>query len=306
MKVWRTFIKSLLVVLLATTGSGGIAVAAAARTSSGAQEASAGTKLTAEEEREVREMAERFIRRMQETNDIAPLVGEMFVTDYAERLRQEAIKKPLTLLSRSVVEQSSREELLRYQLALDNSLYVATLLFLAYKTAHPADDDDDEQEWGATFYKQLLPPDIIELCKSDPILKVLLEEETNEGAEESQPGAPLEKPGVIDHDDEPIRTREQLRNFTSTLEQAIALARRHLAAVPHKLALPDRHNGANEEENWSAEREAMKPREWMLTEEFYGYPKGTRVFCVNALIYHMDLIRVDGKLKVLALNFYMD
>jgi hypothetical protein len=242
---------------------------------------------------------------MQETNDLAPLVGEMFVPDYAARLRQEASAKPLLLLNQRAVAQASREDLVRYQLAVNNSLYLASLIFFAYQTSHATTDED--QEWGAAPYKRMLPPEIIELGKSDPILKVLLEEETDESAAENQSSAPsLEKPNVIDHDDEPIRSVAQLRRFTSTLEQAITLARRHLARSPRKLTLLDRHKGANEEENWMAERETLKPRAWMLTQEFYGYPKETRIFCVNVLVYHMDLVRVDGKLKVLALELDMD
>lgn len=274
-----------------------------------AQDVSDATEITAEEKQEVLAVAERFVRRMQETNDLAPLVGEMFVPDYAARLRREASNKPLALLSKSAVEQASRDELARYQLALNNSLYLASLLFLDYKTSHATQDDD--QEWGAAYYKRMLPPDIIELCKGDPILKVLFEEETGESAEEDQSSAPSlenskEKSDVIDHDDEPIRSVEQLRGFTSTLEQAITLARKHLAASPRKPVWLDRHKGANEEENWKTEREELKPRAWMLTQEFYGHPKDTRIFCVNVAVYHMDLIRVDGKLKVLALDLDMD
>lgn len=300
-KSWRALVANLSVVLLLMINSGGVN----ARTTPAAQEASDETKITAEEEQEAREVAERFIRRMQETNDLAPVLGEMFVPDYAVRLRQEASNKPLALLSKHAVAQASREELVRYQLALHNSLYLASLIFLAYQTSHPAEDVD--QEWGAAYYKRMLPPDIVELCRHDPILKVLFEEETGEGADENRPAASSsEKPDVIDHDDEPIRSVEQLRRFTSTLEQAIKLARKHLAAAPRKMTLPDRHKGANEEENWAAERVALQPRAWLLTGEFYGYPKDTRIFCVNVLVYHMDLVRVDGKLKVLALDLDMD
>lgn len=300
MKVWRAFVAHLLVVVLATTGS---AASVAARSAPAAREASDETKITAAERQETREFAERFMRRLEETQDLAPLVGEMFVSDYAARLRQEAWNKPLALLSRSAVEQASREELARYQLALNNSLYLASLLFLAYKTSHPT--EDDEQEWGAAYYRRMLPPDIVELCRNDPVLKVLLEDDSRGSAEENRSAAPSpENSDVIDHDDEPIRSVEQLRGFTSTLEQAIMLARKHLDASPRKLTLRDRHQSANEEETWTAEREAMNPRAWTLEREFYGYPKGTRIFCASALVYHLDLIRVDGKLKILAL--YLD
>jgi hypothetical protein len=269
-------------------------------------DASDASKITAEEEREAREIAERFIRRMQETPDLTPLVGEMFVPDYAARLRQEASNKPLTLLSPSAVAEASREELARYQLALNNSLYLATLILIAHKTSQPATEDEAEEEDVLAYYKKVLPPDIIELGTNDPILKVLLEEETNAGAEDDQPGAQSEKSDAEESDVEPIRSVEQLRGFTSTLEQAIVLARNHLAAWPRKVNFHDLYNGANEEEKRAAEHEGLKPRAWTLTRESYGYPIGTRIFCLKVAIYHMDLIRVDGRLKVLALYLDMD
>lgn len=304
MKVWITFIAKLSVVLLLTTGSG--AQEAFGRTNSGAQEASGESQLTAQEEQEAREIAERFIRRMEETGDLAPLIEELFVADYAVRLQQEAISKPLPLLSQSVAEAASREELVRYQLVLNNSLYVATQLYLIYERSRPETDTD--AEWGAAHYLRLLPPDIIELFKADPILKVLFEEEPPASADGNAPEASTSgEANVIDHDDEPVRTVGQLRGLTSTLEKAVVLARRHIAASPFKPNLTQRHKGANEEENWTEERKTMRPHVWlMLNRDSYGYPKGTKLICLHVLVYHMDLIRVDGKLKVLALYPDMD
>jgi hypothetical protein len=41
------------------------------------------SKLTPAEEQEARELAAQFVRRFRETDDIAPLVDEMFVNDFA-------------------------------------------------------------------------------------------------------------------------------------------------------------------------------------------------------------------------------
>lgn len=306
-KSWRALVANLLVVLLVTTCHGGSFITK--RSIPAAQDVSDGKEITAGEEREASQVAEHFLRRMQETNDFAPLVREMFVPDYETRLRQEALNKPLALLSKSAVEQASREELLRYDLALNNSLYLASLIVLDYKTSHAEEDDSDVDD-GLPYYRQVLPPDIFELCLNDPVLKALFAEETNEGAEAGQAAAPLDNSDAGDKDEEadaePIRSVRQLRSFTSTLEQAIVLARRHLDALPRAPAFVERHRGASEEENWKAEREAFKPRAWVLNREFYGYPEGTRIFCVTVNIYHMDLVRVDGKLKALALHLDMD
>ncbi|HEY9402220.1 MAG TPA: hypothetical protein VIQ24_05980 [Pyrinomonadaceae bacterium] len=290
----RVLITKLLIVLLATMNG------AAARPMS-AQETGDAIKITAEEGREVLEVAERFVRRMEETYDLAPLIGEMFVSDYAERLRQEAINEPLFFVKKGVAEQAGREDLLRYQVALNNCLYVVGLLVAAYEASHPTPGDEGEDK--EEFIKAL-PPDILNLFKNDPVLASLFEEEQKDRAREKQSA---EQPSKSDsYDNEPIKSVEQLRSLTSTLEQANVLARKHLAASPSRISMLERHEGASEEEKREAERDWTRPRAWTLAKESYGYPQGTRIFCANVLIYHMDLIRVDGKMKVLALYLNID
>lgn len=299
MKVWRAFVAHLAVVLLVTTSvsSGGVVVA---RPAAAAQEAyDAEAKITAEETQEARELTERFIRRMGETNDLTPLIGEMFVPDYAERLHREALNESLFFMSKSVAQQASPEELARYYVALNNSAYVVGLLIEAVDASQATSGDEEEEEKKKLI--NAFPPDLFELFKNDPILKSVFEEEQEELEGENKPGEAANKPDAVDDADELIRSVEQLRNFTSTLEKASLLGRKHLGAFPVKPTYLERHKGANDEENWEAERDWMRARAWTLTKEFYGYPKGTRNFCVNALLYHMDLIRVDGKLKILAL-----
>lgn len=263
------------------------------------EEASDATRITAEEKQEVLAVAERFIRRMQKTNDLAPLIGEMFVSDYAERLRQEAINKSLLFLRKSVAEQASREELVRYQISLNNSGYLVGLLLADYEGSHATTDEEDDEG----DFVNALPPDIHSLFKNEPVLSSLFEKEQ---AERSRPGGQIKQPDEDDNLYEPIRSVEQLRNLTATLEQASVLARQHLGGLSVKPSLLERHKGANEEENREAERDWMRPRAWALAREFFGYPEGARIFCANVLIYHMDLVRVDGKLKVLALYPNLD
>lgn len=290
----RVLITKLLIVLLATMNG------AAARPML-VQDAGDAIKITAEEEREVLEVAERFVRRMEETYDLAPLIGEMFVSDYAERLRREAINEPLFFVQKGVAEQAGREDLLRYQVALNNCLYVVGLLVATYEASHPAADEGEDEE----DFMKALPPDILDLFKNDPVLASLFEEEQKDRARENQSAEQASK-SDSDDDDEPVRSVEQLRSFTSTLERANAMARKHLDASPSRISMLARHEGASEEENREAERNWTRPRAWTLGKESYGYPEGTRILCANALIYHMDLMRVDGKMKVLALYLNID
>ena len=301
----RTLIAKLLIVLLATTGC-------FAASPSAAQDFSDATEITAEEKREVMEVAERFVRRMQETNDLSPLIGEMFVADYAERLRQQAVNvnESLFWMSKSVAVKASREEIARYSLALNNCAYLGGLLLLRYKLAHPEDEENErgDDEEAMAYFKKALPPDILQLSETDALLKGLFEEDAPTVGQVERSDADDDVPvQQFDADDgELIRSIEGLRGFTSTLELGAILARKHLGALSVKPSLMDRHKGANDEANWEAERDRMKPRAWTLAKEFYGYPKDTRIFCANVLIYHMDLVRVDGKVKVLALYPDMD
>lgn len=290
----RSLIVKLLIALLATTTTNGVAAHARA-----AQETNDATKITAEEQREVLAVVEHFERRMQETGDLAPLIVEMFVPDYAERLRQEAINKPLLLMRKGVAEQASREELARYQLAWNNSLYVFGLLIADIESSQATTGEEEEDEDKLI---NALPPGVLDLFKNDPVLGGLFEEAQKERAGENKSGAGAGKIGADDEAVEPIQSVEQMRRLTSTLEQATALARKQPGASPVKLPLPVRREGASDEEHRTAERERVNPRAWVLGEEFYGYPKDTRIFCANALMYHLDMVRVGGKLKVLALR----
>jgi len=260
------------------------------------------TKITAEEEQEVLAVAERFVRRMQETNDLAPLIGEMFVSDYAERLYQDAIDKSLLFMRKSVVRKASWEELARYQIALNNAGYVVGLLIADYQESHAMTGEAEGEE----DFVNAFPPDILTLFRNDPVLTSLFEKEQKGQRGKNKPSWQANQSDEDDNLYEPIQSVEQLRNLTSTLEQASILARKHLAALAVKPSHLERHEGANEEENWEAERDWMRPRAWVLAKEFFGYPKDTRIFCANVLIYHMDLVRVGGKLKVLALYPNMD
>jgi hypothetical protein len=80
----QTRLTFLLVMSLMTT--------CAARTSL-SQDETPGTaqeeKLTPEEEREARALAGEFIRRLDETGDVTPLLSELYINDFAERLRED-------------------------------------------------------------------------------------------------------------------------------------------------------------------------------------------------------------------------
>jgi hypothetical protein len=66
--------------------------------------ATAAEELTEDEAREARELAKQFEERISETGDVGPLVSDLFVADFAERLRHEREQTPMkSLLPRQPV-----------------------------------------------------------------------------------------------------------------------------------------------------------------------------------------------------------
>ncbi|MBA3322947.1 MAG: hypothetical protein H0T45_16075 [Pyrinomonadaceae bacterium] len=266
-------------------------------------------KITPEEEREAIEFGERFARQLHSVNNLAPLMAEMFVSDYAERLQQQAVTHSITLLGRRAAQQASRDEIKRYYLALNNGVFLGGLLDISHEFSQLKEDDEDD---GDLRLAKMLSPELLRLFESDPILAALLEDERRPDAPSAEEPKEQEsrtvQPNAEAGEDEGIiQSVEQLRSFTVTLEQSALLMRKQLATLPIRPALWERHEkGANEAVNMEKEREWMNPRLANLRDDFYGYPRETRVICLNVLTYHIDLVKVDGRFKILALEFNFD
>src|SRR5687767_1990228 len=84
-------------------------------------------EMTDDEEREARALALRFMKRLRETDDFAPLVGEFFHGGFAERLRSVIRETPeggdgdfLFAFDRTVLARVDAAELQRAYVALMN------------------------------------------------------------------------------------------------------------------------------------------------------------------------------------------
>lgn len=286
----------------------------------GATHASAGARfgerkpLAPEEEREAREFAEALIKRLEEGQDFAPLVGEMFVGDFAERLHASAGSAgSLYFLDRLAAAQANRGEVLRHHIAFNNlvlltSLYMADaqLSARAARRAAATGETEETKETGDAEVRMsdVFPPEVLELFRADPLLgRFVLEEEAREAARTEaatgDAGAAAREGDAAD-EEEFITTVEQLRAFTSTVERANELLRQRLTSRQKRRAFEYWRRAAG------TDGELMRPYETVTGTDWYGYPAGTRLVCVSLLMFHVELVRVGGAYKVLALYLVDD
>lgn len=263
-------------------------------------------KLTAEEEFEAVQVAERFMTDFEAKNDPTHLIEELFVKDFGARLRNDP--NPFIYLAKvepEVVAKASDEELLRLYAASLNFIYSTSLLYGNTLYNHKLKGMEPGVE--EMPLRELLPPGTLSVLKSDPLMAALIAED-EELEKERRPEQIAEDDSQKEERAEgpEIRSLERLRGFSTTLEKASLLLRQHLKNVRGPRGWKELTNALrtlgvkNEGDAGCAE---MCPRLRTLEEEFFGSPSGTRLACVNVMAFHMDLIRVDGRLRVL--NVYL-
>jgi hypothetical protein len=281
-------------------------------------------QLTPDEEREARAFVEEFLARFEKTQDVTPLLNEMFVSDFAERLQHDDIGSLFPLaLDPEIAEQATPEEIRRVYAASLNCLHLGMRLFIAasqkrkLEKAQRKAPETEEEERDFTI-EELIPPSVIKLIQSDPLLARLLEKELQkekanrasrpEGDEaapnpEAETEANPDEPQSFD-DLAPFKSLEQMRLYTAMTEQGLALIREHLKTLPPELTVSindfwTQREANPEEAKTEQKKDLIDPRPHILTSPFMGYPEGTRMICANVLLFHMDMTRdADGHLKI--------
>ncbi|HYY57104.1 MAG TPA: hypothetical protein VE842_07195, partial [Pyrinomonadaceae bacterium] len=259
-------------------------------------------EITADEEREAREIVTRLTTRWRETEDIGPLTEELFVADFADRLRYEPQYLFFSELKTEQLGPEDREDLRRHYVAMTNLLHLFVRLYEVYLPLRKS-----EEEGGEEFEpEKLLPANVIEVFKSNPTLSAIYDEELGDKAETPANQSPDQS--VEGKRQTRVETIEQLRALTDTVERAVVLLRDHVRTLP--LTLPASELVKEQDSQGDSEpaesEDSTKPRVYILSEDFYGYPSGTRLICVDILPFHMDLVRVGQRLKVLTIHIQSD
>lgn len=260
LKNWRT------VIIIASIAINSVAPALAATQTSNQQ-------ITEAEAQEAQELALQFTTRFVETTDLTPLVKELYVSDFIERYKKYLdnpdTKNALHLYFVPGLEYNSRllteastEEWQRFYIAANNFIFFG---FISVMKKHP---DEIENIKPTDIY----PASVIKLLSNNPNLADMIEKK---GGSQT------------------INSVAEMRNATIILEQAETMMREERKGKPTP-------NINRSELIATLKKEFFQPSLEVMDEEYFGFPKGTRVILINTvLLFQLILVRADGKLKIL-------
>jgi hypothetical protein len=276
-------------------------------------------QLTPEEEREARDIALQFSERLKTKSDIGPVIDELFVSDFSERLRHSpSDSMPMAFLVKSLALTASRDELRRYYVAYMNfHLLVYRQIEVTMYLREQAGEDNTE--WGP---EDALTPEMINVLLSDPtiaeIAKELKEDEKDERGKEDDGNQPAQggdssqaagattqaeaDDGEAPEDSEMhiIKNYRQLESVSLALEKTSELMRQRLAGLP---SIPPKLLTGDEAQS---QQDSSKPNLTSLPGEFYGYPKDTPVIHLDIMPFCFSLIKINGHLKILSATIHID
>lgn len=287
-------------------------------------------ELSVAEEREARALAEDFIARFEASGDIATLLP-MFTSDFRKRLRYVGgdLASPIAQINEAVINHASEEDLLRcYAESINFSYLVARHYGAALWLRKQAGRDDSDHHDHLTF-KDVLPAEVITLLQSDPVIRngFLREEQAsdsknddneslsresppdgstqNESLSESTTSASQKsEPPDAEGEDYSIKTVAELNNYIRTLQQTNSILRKSARSLVTVNAVAKAFRELESAGKPTAEGEdLLNPRPFVLSDEWLNYPARQRFICIDALLFHMDLVRVEGRLQVAAIYF---
>lgn len=268
------------------------------------------TRLTADEELEARSIAEQFIKRFEESDNLLSIVNDLYVKDFDDRLRRNPADRFIVPVASDLAERIKGDELSRYHITSLKFTHLYMLLLSAawYQSArHLKGDANPEKEEREFEPDEILPPRLIALLKDDPAFAELFFEDSKK-----DDAAPEEQAVIVDdskkRDDDrdlTIKTIERLRDFISKLEQSVVIMREHLRTLP----VPQTWQSvldlmvAHGQETKSVQASAHATT---LARADFGCPEGTRLINFKVMPFRMELIRVDGQLKILSVYVFGD
>lgn len=268
-------------------------------------------RITPAEEQEALLIAEQFVKSFEAQTTPLRVIDELFVKDFDARLRRSELSYLIYLarVEPEVIAGASDEDLRRLYAASLNHMYACAFLYGAdmYKQKLKGEEKGNREP----PVSELVPPEALAIMKGDPILAELIaeaeREEKSGQTKEPEASAEIEAKEAKKVEEVEIKSLERLRGFTSTLEKVSSLIREQIktAQGPHNWKeLVSALEVAGALEGRERDCEGMCPRVQILGEDFFGAPKGTRLICVNVfMMFHMDLVRIDGRLRIL--NIYL-
>ena len=225
-------------------------------------------RATDAEEKEAQDLAIKFTFLFTEKQDLTPIIEKFYFTDFADRYKGFKTK---TLNTRQVdlyfapgLEYSS-PLLTAADSKVWESFYVATnnFLLLGFISGLKAHSDETREIRVTDLY----PSEVIELLHTNPTLANMIERK-----------GPARALGTV----------EEMRAATATLAQAVTMIREKHKGGPSLITNKD---GLAEV---IMQDEFFKPRVEVLDEDFFSFPKNTRILFMNTPIGLQLMLARDG------------
>jgi hypothetical protein len=255
-----------------------------------------------------KETADLFMKRLDETGDFSSVIDEMYAEDFIERYIQQEILEgkgsnsssyiyfpPGFELKRDLLKHATLEDWRRFYIAANNFFYH----FIVNSMNKNADDILNGREPDDETIEKIIPPDLIELFKNQPVLKDLFDLDDDrpgvgEPEGESQSYAAREESGQTS-----IETPEEMREFIETLQEGLRLILEKQG--DHALRLTESAKSAIEVTRLKLNEDGgmMEPRIKVSDEKRLGLPPGTRILVApTPIFYWLEIADMNGKQKI--------
>ena len=228
-------------------------------------------RATKAEQKEARELALQFTSQFSDTQDLTPIVRDLYFSDFIERYKtfksKELNSKSVDIYFVPGLEYSS--QLLTTADSADwESFYVAAnnFLLLGFVSALKRQSDDLRNVKPSDFY----PSEVVELLQKNPTLANMI---------------------VRKGRGNPVGTITEMRAATGTLAQAVTMIRAQQKGplIRDKAELT----------TLIMNDDFFEPRVDVLGESFFSFPKGTRILFVKTPFgLHLMLARDNDRLKI--------
>ncbi len=269
-------------------------------------------ELSSAQEQEATDFTVRLMKRLNETDDFAPLLDEFFISDFTGRLKQFIREQDFTDedfrelgLERQILLQADDADLRRAYVALLNFWNLRDVLDdTAWDYVSVTNEIKDRVELYKPPYEQLhrkimedaLTPDYVSTAKSDPLVAALVFGLVLDSPDEEAGDEEVHKSVIIANR---INSIARLRDFTSTLEKCVALMRAGVTKLREEQKLKARFPRLLPERD----RETYHIyKSWMTTLETgaAGFPAGTQFFFTRIFPFEILMTRRDGQLLIVA------
>ena len=227
-------------------------------------------RITPEEYIEANELSHKFTDRLIRTKDIRPLIREFFVEDFIHKLRSAESGLDFLIIPDDLTKTLSNAELRTIYIEQTNWFYVGLLYYNSKKPVN-LDDITDETE----IVQKMYPPEIANSILKEPILSRM-------------------RASVDDGSTPPTSSdfrylRKLFRGVTPLLRKYAINTNSGHTSYWHKYVEGD--------------SSLFRPQMLGHDPSYSKLPKNARIITVNIPILRLELVKLNGKMKVLRAAF---